>query len=171
MTTVGDSTGFPIWVPDSGTSLIPLEGPFTTLANSIATQFGHLKAQSTSSSTSTSKITPAAGWNFTTKNATVSAEIFGTIYMEFTKASGTITPGSDGNIANQHIADLDGGYAPQQAVPLVSGANGRGAFGYLNTGGQIYLAAVVGTANITSTTGLSLGCGAFPLANPIPSNL
>lgn len=170
MTTVGDATGFPIWVPDSTTALIPLETPFTTLANSIATQFGHLKAQSTSSITNTSKITPASGWTFSIKTATATAEVFGTIYMEFNKSSGSLTPSSAGDIANQHVADLDGGWAPQQTVPLSSGAHGRGAFGYLTTGGGIYLAAVVGSDAITSTTGLSLG-GSFPFANPIPSGL
>lgn len=170
MTTVGDSNGFPIWVPDSGTSLIPLEAPFTTLANSINAQFGHLKAQSTSNISDSTKITPATGWTFSTKTITVTAEILGTLYVAFNKASGSITPGSDGNIGNQHVADLNGGYAPKQVVPLSSGSNGRGAFGHLDTGGGIWLDAVVGTAAITSTVGLSLG-GMFPLAALVPSGL
>lgn len=170
MTTVGDATGFPIWVPDSTTALIPLEAPFTALANSVATQLGHLKAQSVSSITATNKITPAAGWTFATTNITVTGEIMGTLYVGFNKSSGTITPGSDGNIGNQHIADLDGGYAPAQAVPLSSGASGRGAFGHLDTGGAIWLDAMAGTVAITSATALSLG-GTFPLANKVASGL
>jgi hypothetical protein len=170
VTTVGDSTGFPIWVPDDTTVLVPLRNPFTTLANSIATQFGHLKAQSVSSITFTNKITPASGWTFTTKTTTVTAEIFGTIYMEFHKNSGTLVTGTDGNVSNTKVATLDSGYPPQQPVPLSSGANGRGAFGYLNTAGEVYLTAVAGSADVTSSTGLSLG-GTFPLANPISSGL
>jgi hypothetical protein len=170
VTTVGDSTGFPIWVPDDTTALTPLRTPFVTLANSIATQFGHLKAQSVSSLAQSDKIAPASGWTFSVKTTTVTAEIIATIYMEFHKNSGTLVTDTSGNVTNTKIANLDTGYPPQQPVPLSSGANGRGAFGYLNTAGEVYITAVAGSADVTSSTGLSLG-GTFPLANPVSSGL
>lgn len=170
MTTVGDANGFPIWVPDDTTALTPLKTPFTTLANSVNTQFGHLKAQSTSIISKTGIFTPAAGWTFTITQFVITAEVLGTVYLEFKKASGTLTPGSDGNVVNQHIGDFDGTLNAKQTVPLSSGANGRGAFGYISNVGGVWLSAVAGTADVTSSTGLSLG-GMYPLNTPIASGL
>jgi hypothetical protein len=170
VTTVGDANGFPIWVPDDTTSLTPLRTPFVTLANSVNTQLGHLKAQSTSRIGKTGVFTPTANWTIASVTTTVVAEILVSIYISLTRKTSALSVPSTGNLTNAHVGDMDGTYNAIQPVPLASGASGRGAHGYIDTGGAVYLSAVVGGGDIAINEGISLG-GMYPLANLVASNL
>jgi hypothetical protein len=167
VTTVGDANGFPIWVPDDTTVLTPLRTPFVSLANSVNTQLGHLKAQSTSVIAKSNVCSSATGWDMTAQNVTVVGEVLVFVNLTFTRHSGASTINA-GNIVNQQLGQMDATYNATQPVPLAAGATGNNVTGYIDTAGKVWLAST--SSNIAAGNGISLG-GSYPLTAPIASGL
>lgn len=169
--TVGDQ--FPIWVPDETTDLVPLATPFTNLANSVAGQLNHIKAQSTSIITRSDVINGGTGWSINSQRLTIAAEVVAVVYIEFKRTGAAISAGSSGtsgNLTNVQLGSMISGYNAQSEVPLTSGATGRGAHGHILHDGGVWLDSISGTNQIATNDVISLG-GAFVLDNPIPSGL
>lgn len=94
---------------------------------------------------------PATGWTLSLYRLRKFGDVCNA-FFDVTRTGGTITvPSTTGNITNQVVATItDARFQPlyPDTAVITSGHTGRGAFGYINTSGQVRLTAVAGTKNI-----------------------
>jgi len=104
----------------------------------------------------TTGITAIAGWTLVDQFRHRVGKVI-TWRVIVTRSGGTISVGSTGDINNVAIALLPAGWRPGFEVVASGADSGALAQGYVDTDGQVYLAAVSPTSTIVNGTFITLG--------------
>lgn len=94
-------------------------------------------------------VTAASGWTISSQSA---HRRFGVIVLQVSASysGSTVTVGSDGNVTDQLVATIDAAWLPSVGPRMSQGGSGPGVFGYMSTGGNVYISAVAPGTSFTS---------------------